>query len=195
MNITLASGHPPQVRIQWEPYDKSTEAVILERLKTVPNIEGAGRRWYAPAIQLERLMVLFPKAEFQYAAMCAADKAARDFFDSLIGTGVKLVLDNGTVHAVGDNVSPLIDQLVADRSPALVSLVELDVQRQALKPQVQPVEPVVGPLTRDESLVESMGKGILNAQKRDEELKRYQYGGRRRKAQPKQGGLGLSYDG
>ena len=88
MQVELASGVPPQLRITWPAYDPPTEAAILERLKTVPGAEGAGRRWYVPAIQMERLMILFPKASYQYAALCAADKAARDFFDSLIGTGI-----------------------------------------------------------------------------------------------------------
>lgn len=183
MEITLASGQPSQIRISWDAYDPKTEAEIANRLKTVPNIDGAGRRFYAPAIQCERLMTLFPMAQFQYAALCAADKAARDFFDSLIGTGVKLVIDGDKVRAVGDNVSPLVEQLVADRSLALMSLVELERDRAALK------SPPTSPQVSGDPGLELIAKGIQNAQKRAEVEAQFRYGKRRGSNKPTQGEL------
>jgi hypothetical protein len=185
MDITLASGSPTLLRITWEPYDPKTEAAIHERLQTVPGINGAGRHWYCPAIQMERLMVLFPRASFQYAAYCAADKAARDFFESLRSTGVKLVIDGDKVKATGDNVSPLVAQLVDDRSPALLSFVQLEMDRAAHKQQA----PV--PATAMDEKLDLLGKGILNAQKRAEIESQYRYGGRKGKKKSQQGSLGL----
>lgn len=186
MDIVLASGSPQLVRITWEPYDPKIETAIVERLKTVPGTEGTGRRWYAPAIQMDRLMVLFPMASYQYAALCAADKAARNFYDSLIGTGVRLVIDGDKVKATTGNVSPLLAQLVDERSPALKSFVELELQRASLKPQ--PLGPLQEPLTAEDAKLEPLAKGIVNAAKKSTE-EQFKYGKRRGKSKPVQGRL------
>lgn len=185
LNIELVDQNT--LKITWPLYAPEMEAEILKRLATVPNAEGKGRRYYAPAIQCERLMCLFPKASFAYEALQAADRIARNFYDSLNHTGVKLVIDGDKVRAIGDNVSPLIAQLVDDRSPALMSFVLLEMDRWQLQSPVASQERQ-GAAPGDAGL-ELIAKGIQNAQRRDEEMKRYQYGGRRGKAKPQQGEL------
>jgi hypothetical protein len=129
-------------------------------------------------------MVLFPRASFQYAALCAADIAARAFFDSLVAAGVKLVIDGDNVRAVGENVSPLVEQLVNDRSPALMSFVLLEMERRRVEPRA------VEPKAMEDPRLEPLAKGIQNAKAKAEE-NQFKYGRRRRKSQPVQKGLGL----
>lgn len=193
MNITLASGSPTLLRITWdENYSPDIEAEIVKRLQTIPGINGAGRRWYCPAIQMERIMILFKRASYQYAAYAAADKAARDFFDSLIGTGVKLVIDGDKVKAIGDNVSPLLAQLVDDRSPALMSLVQLEVDREARHASLESSQNHTEGQGDDlDPKLELLAKGIANAQKRAEIEAQFRYGKRRSSKKPTQGNLGL----
>lgn len=181
MNIELAD--PNLLKITWPLYSPDLEAEILKRLATVPNAEGKGRRYYAPAIQCERLMVLFPKASFAYEALQAADRIARNFYDSLNHTGVQLVIDGDKVRAIGDNVSPLIEQLVDDRSPALMSFVLLEMDRRRLPPVRLEQRP-------EDAGMELIGKGIVNAQRKAQEASQFRYGKRqRRNQQPTQGDL------
>lgn len=192
MNIELASASQNLLKITWALYSADIEAEIVRRLETVPGIEGRPRRYYAPVIQCERLMQLFSHASFAYEAMCAADKAARDFFDSLIGTGVKLVIDGDKVKAIGDNVSPLLAQLVDDRSPALMSLVQLEVDREARHASLESSQNHTEGQGDDlDPKLELLAKGIANAQKRAEIEAQFRYGKRRSSKKPTQGNLGL----
>jgi hypothetical protein len=189
MNIELADASQTLLKISWNPYDAALEVEIVNRLNTIPGATGYGRCWYAPVIQCERCMQLFGRASFAYEALQAADKAARNFYDSLIGTGVELAIDSDKVKATTGNVSPLLAQLVDERSPALVSFVELELQRASLKPQ--PLGPLQGPMTAEDAKLEPLVKGIVNAQKRAEKLKQFQYGKRRGKSKPQQGAFEL----
>lgn len=187
MNIELVDGN--LLKITWALYSPEIDAEIIRRLQSVPGVEISARRCYAPVIQCERLMQLFSRASFAYEALCAADKAARDFFDSLVGTGVKLVIDGDAVRAVGDNVSPLIAQLVNDRSPALMSFVLLEMERRQRAPQT--IEPLQGPQTAEDAKWGVWHRGVQNAAKKVEREAQTQYGKRRRNRKPEQKGLGL----
>lgn len=180
MKIELATRSTDTLKITWPAYPADMEAEIIRRLNTVPGIEGESPRYTAPAIQCERLMQLFPKASFDYSALQAADRIARNFFDSLNNTGVKLVIDGDRVRAIGDNVSPLIEQLVNDRSPALMSFVLLEMDRRQLVAAQRP-------MGVEDARLEVLGKGIVNAKRKAEQ--QFNYGKRRGKAKPEQGEL------
>lgn len=193
MEITLASGSPQLLRVTWDPYpDPAIESGILDRLRTIPHIEGAGRRWYAPAIQMERLMVLFPKASYQYAAYCAADKAARNFYESMVHGGVEFVIEDGKVKAISDNISPLVAQLIEERALALKSFVELELDRVSRKASLESsVDGTLGQCDAKYEKIDLIARGILNAQKKAEIETQFRYGKRKGKSKPVQGSLGL----
>lgn len=133
MRIELSS--PTRIKITWPPYDGATETEIRRRLAAVPGVEaGHGRMAWCPVIQLARLMELYPKASFEYAAIAKADTLGRRFYDMLVSFHVDLRIDaSGAVCAVcGENVSPLIEQLVSERSHALRPFAEAAVVQPVL---------------------------------------------------------------
>lgn len=184
MNIELAT--PTHIKITWPHYDAPTEAEIVKRLGTVPGIEGHGRRYYAPAVQVYRLMELFPKASFQYEALTAADGLAQAFWAMLVRFDLELIFDeSGAVCAVGDGVSPLIQQLVDERHHALRQFVGDRPLR-----VTTPIDALQGPKIVEDGKWETWLTGIHNAAKREQEEK-IKYPKRRRKAKAKQGALGV----
>lgn len=138
MKIELSS--PTHLRITWPIYSSEIDQEIRRRLSTVPGIEaGRGRAASAPVIQLARLMDLFPKSAIGYAALSHADTLGRRFYDSLVCLHIALKIDaSGAVCAVGDNVSPLIEQLVAERSHALKPFVTDPPARSIVQQPEQP---------------------------------------------------------
>lgn len=119
MKITLSS--PTHLRIEWPLHSSAIEAEIRRRLNTVPGIEaGYGRVASAPVIQLARLIDLFPKASFDYRAMQESDRLAERFWRNLVSMGIELAFDEfEAVCGVSENVSPLLQQLIHERSHAL----------------------------------------------------------------------------
>lgn len=157
---------PDKIRITWPQYDAAIEAQIAERLRSVPGIEGFGHRWSAPVIQTVRLMELFPKASYDYAALSAADKATRNFYDSMVRMGIELALDaSGAVCAVGEGISPLLQQLIDERAHALKPLV-VEAMRNPRPRRQQPQGAWQGPLTVEDAKFEPLLKGIENARKK-----------------------------
>jgi len=182
MNIELAT--PATVKITWSFYDAPTESEIVRRLSTVPGSEGYGRRYYAPTIQIYRLMELFPKASFQYEALAAADGIAQAFYEQLIHFGLDLVFDkSGAVCAIGDGVSPLVQQLVDERHHALRQFVGDKPLRATVT-----VDALQGPKSVEDGKWETWLNGVHNAAKK-EAADKVRYPKRRRKKM-KQGELG-----
>lgn len=163
MNIELTD--PTTVRITWPSHDAATEAEIVRRLNTVPGIEGMGHRYRCPAIQVARLMELFPKASFDYAALRAADSLAQRFHEGMALMGVEFRIDDsGAVAGVGDNVSPLLCDIIAERSPALKPLVAAGWGQP--KPRRDAPQPMHGPYTAEEARYEPLVNGMQNAARR-----------------------------
>jgi len=169
------------IRITWPVYDAKTEAEIVRRIKTVPGIEGTGRRYSCSAIQTARLMELFPKASFDYRAMQAADATAQQFYGSMIVMGVELVFDESRgVYAVSENASPLIQQLLAERSHAIKDFV-ISAEKNP-KPKAKAMaSPVHGPLTAEDAGWDRVMTGARNAAKREEQVEQFKFQKRRRK--------------
>lgn len=119
MKIELSS--PTLLKISWPLYDSQIESEIKRRLATVPGIEaGRGREAWAPVIQLQRLIELYPKASYDYMAISMAEAVALRFWTSLRIMGVQFGFDeSGNVCGISDNVSPLLQQLIHERSHAL----------------------------------------------------------------------------
>ncbi len=182
MNIELSA--PTQLKITWPVYgDPSIEAEIVNRLATVPGIEGRGRRWYAPAIQLYRLMDLFPKASFAYAALVAADRLGRMFHESLVCLHLNVIFDeSGAIVGLGENVSPLIQQLIDERAHAIKPFVVEAMTKghsQVTKSHAAK-DPLHGPVTLEDAGWQRVMMGARNAAKREEE-KQFKFQKRRRK--------------
>lgn len=179
MNIELAT--PTQLKITWPVYgDSSIEAEIVKRLATVPGIEGRGRRWYAPAIQLARLMELFPKASFDYAALVAAGRLGLVFYESLVCLHLNVIFDeSGAIVGLGENVSPLIQQLIDERAHAIKPFVLEAAQRP--RRQQAAKDPLHGPLTAEDAGWDRVMTGARNAAKREEERQQFKFQKRRRK--------------
>lgn len=187
MNIYLSDERT--VRVEWPSYDAAIEAEIVNRLKSVPGIEGHGRRYYAPTVQVYRLMELFPKASYQYEALAAADGLAQAFWAMLVRFDLELIFDeSGAICAVGAGVSPLIQQLVDERSHALRPLVVAALANP--KPKAQSVAPLQGPQSVEDGKWETWLTGVHNAAKKVEDEK-VKYPKRRRKGKAKQGVLGV----
>jgi hypothetical protein len=186
MNITLTN--PTTARITWPSYDFATEAEIARRLKTVPGMTGTGQRWYVSVIQVARLMELFPRASFDYAAIRASDGLARTFCQSMALMGVELSIDDsGAVCAAGENVTPVLCNLVAERAHALKPLVAAGLGKP--KPRRQAIGPMHGPLTTEDARLEPWMDGVRNAAKKDA-VDAVKYPKRRRYKKSKQKELG-----
>lgn len=138
MQITL--GTRTHLKITWPLYDAAIESQIRERLATVPGIEaGHGRIAWAPVIQLARLTEIFPKASLDYAAIQESSRVAHTFWDSMVLLGIIFRIDaSGAVYVDQESNSPVIEQLVAERSHAIKPFVE-----EAMK---HPVPILRGPL-------------------------------------------------
>lgn len=78
--------------------------------------------WRVPVRQADRLYEALLDASYSYDAICAAVDAAATridrFMRNLRALGVRFDLRAGRVLALGDNVSPLVQQLVDERNAA-----------------------------------------------------------------------------
>lgn len=157
MKVELSS--PTLLKISWPLYDSAIDSEIRQRLATVPGVEvGRGRCCWAPAIQLWRLAELFPKASFDYAAMQAADRTGQTFYNSMVSMGVIFRIDPMLgVCVASEGCSPVIEQLVAERSHALKPFVE-EAMKHSVPIVVTPAGPMPllqGPLTQEDGVFQS----------------------------------------
>lgn len=122
MNIQLTDG---QLIITWERTSATVHSEILDRLKRIKGAEfnKAAGCWSIPVEQADRLFLAFPKASYDYDAICAVvdaqERRIAIFGQNLLDTGVKLIVVDGRVIAQGTGVSPLLQQLVDERSDDL----------------------------------------------------------------------------
>lgn len=133
MNIELAK--PSHLRVTWPRYPREVHEEILRRLHSVgATFDNVHCCWWVHVAQADRLMDLFPKAAYDYGAICAACDAqaarARVFYKNLCALGVELTVDaSGTVHGVGENISPVLQQCIEERSAGLRALLAEPVKR------------------------------------------------------------------
>jgi hypothetical protein len=119
-----------QLRVTWPRYPKPTHEEIIRRLKSISGAayDREHRCWWVPLAQGDKLMAQFPKASYSVDAIwtCTDAEAQRAtvFYESLVSLGVTFeVAASGAVCAVGEGVSPFLQQLVQERAPALRALV------------------------------------------------------------------------
>lgn len=116
--------------ITWPLCSKVTHQEIVRRLKTISGatFDRAEKCWWIPLAQGARLLEQFPRASYSVDAMWAATDAesdrARRFYESLRLMGIRLHIEGEVIVAVGEGVSPLLQELVTERAPALRMLVE-----------------------------------------------------------------------
>ena len=161
MQIALSS--PTTLRITWPLYPAQTEAELQRRLATVPGLQrGRGRMAYAPIIQLQRLMTLYPLASYQYEAIAAADDLAKSCYQQLAKSGITLRLnDAGDVEVTGDT-STEIQQYVTDRSHALRPFVKEQMEQGTLVEVAAGVADVVYPRRKTGSRKRKVGRVITD---------------------------------
>lgn len=118
-----------QLRATWPRYPKATHEEIIRRLKSISGAayDQEHRCWWIPPAQGDKLMALFPRASYCvdaiWACTDAAAQRAQMFYASLLGMGIALHLEGEAIVAVGEGVSPLLQQLVEERAAALRALV------------------------------------------------------------------------
>lgn len=124
MNIQLTDG---QLIITWERTSATVHGEILDRLKRIRGAEfnKAAGCWSLPVTQADRLFLAFPKASYDYDAICAVvdaqERRIAIFGQNLLDMGVKLTVANGRLIAQGDNVSPLLQSLIEERGADLAA--------------------------------------------------------------------------
>jgi hypothetical protein len=117
--ITTPDG---TLALDWRYASAAEHAQCVAAAKTIPGatFSAADRCWYVPAKQADRLYAAFPLASYDYDAICAVvdaqQRRVHNFANFLVTHGVTLEVRGDTVVAHGDNVSPLVQKLVAERS-------------------------------------------------------------------------------
>lgn len=110
-----------RIRATWPRYSLSIHNQIIERLRSIgAEFDSEGKCWWVKPTKADALLELFPGASFDYDVICAATDAGQRrneaFCKFLASAGVELRCDDsGGVVAVGENVSPLLAEIVAQR--------------------------------------------------------------------------------
>lgn len=167
MQITQSS--PTQLCVTWPRYPRATHQEIVRRLKLIngATFDKDHACWFVPAWQGDKLMDNFPRASYSVDAVWACtdahSKRTATFYDALVALGARFVFDaHGAICAVGEGVSPLLQELVDARSDALRPLVLRD-QGKVRKAAT----PARDTDDTDERLA-VIGRGIQNAQAKAE---------------------------
>lgn len=136
MNIQLTDN---QLIITWERTSATVHDEILDRIKRIRGAEfnKAQGCWSLPVAQADRLFLAFPKASYDYDAICAVvdaqERRIAIFGKNLLDMGVKLTVTNGRLIAQGDNVSPLLQSLIDERGADLAAWLQAQNARKAAR--------------------------------------------------------------
>ena len=113
--------------VDWPRRARSAPAAIVERLQSLkaPRFDKEQGCWFIPVSEADRLMDAFPKASYDYDAICAAverqQQRAAIFGRSLLGMGIKFVAVDDRVIAQGAGASPLLQKLIDERNGGRLS--------------------------------------------------------------------------
>lgn len=137
--------------------------------------------WRVPVRQADRLYEALPDASYSYDAICAAVDAAATridrFMRNLRALGVRFDLRAGRVLALGDNVSPLVQQLVAERNTAALAWLSEHPAEPAAAPAPAPQPLLDGEAVRQAALLaQSLRNAAKNQQRnqqRDQQWSKY----------------------
>lgn len=180
-----------RIKATWPRYPRATHEEIIRRLKTLgAEFDKEASCWWIHSLKADRALDLFPKAEFDYDVICAATLAATErneaFYRFLVSAGVKLIFDeSGAVCAVGECVSPLLQDEVRKRSSVLRAFVGSQV---VISPVEKTQSSVEVEVTDEDRRYTPVLTGIRNAwQAEQERLERGTQ--RRRKVDYEQGRL------
>jgi hypothetical protein len=116
-----------RLRVSWPRCDRSAHDAIVERLKCIKaaRFDKEQGCWFIPVSEADRLMDAFPKASYDYDAICAAverqQQRAAIFGRSLLGMGIKFVAVDDRVIAQGAGASPLLQKLIDERNGGLLA--------------------------------------------------------------------------
>jgi len=136
MEIRLIDGF---CVVTWKRTSAEVHGEILDKIKRIRGaefIKDAGC-WLVPVAQADRLLAAFPKASYDYDALCAAfdrqDERIGIFGQSLLDMGVRLLVVDGRVIAQGEGVSPLLQSLIDERCAKLAAWLQAQDARYAGK--------------------------------------------------------------
>lgn len=122
----LVEVHDDSLAVSWQRVPPHVHAELVESMKyiTGASFDARAKCWRVPLRQADRVYAALPDFSYSYDAICAVvDAAARHidlFARNLLAGGVELVVVLDQVFPVGDNVSPLVERLVAERNDALL---------------------------------------------------------------------------
>lgn len=121
----LVEVHDDSLAVSWQRVPPHVHADLVESMKyiTGASFDARAKCWRVPLRQADRVYAALPDFSYSYDAICAAVDARRrhihNFASSLLAGGIRLEQRIDGVIAVGDNVSPLIQQLVDERAAEL----------------------------------------------------------------------------
>lgn len=113
------------LRVAWHGLPRAEHDRLVETLRAITGAvyDADLRAWKIPLRQADRLLAALPTASYSYDAISAAVEARRrhihNFASSLLAGGIRLEQRSDRVIATGENVSPLIQQLVDERAAEL----------------------------------------------------------------------------
>jgi hypothetical protein len=144
---------------------------------------------------------LFPGAAFDYDVICAAVDAepmrTEAFYRFLARSGARLEIDEtGAVVASGACVSPLLAELVRERSDALRALIvtqreSIDDQGTRNVSESRHKLDTKATVTDEDRRFEPWINGVKNAWQREQEKREWGSRRRRKGGEPMQGALGI----
>lgn len=110
--------------VSWRGLTRAEHDRAVAALRAISGAayDAEEKLWRVPVRQADRLYEALPGASYSYDAICAvvdtADGRIDRFMRNLRALGVRFELRAGRVLALGDNVSPLVQQLVDERGAA-----------------------------------------------------------------------------
>lgn len=164
-------------------YDKAT----VERVKTISGAtwDKDAKAWFVPIAALPTLEDLFGHtASFDYAAFVAYDEARRraagQLHKLLRNSGATFSVDaNVRVHVAGECVSPLVQEVVAERSQWIAPFVDVASAKKEPRREWELTD-----VTRADELLAKSIAGAVAAEERKKQHQRQRW-----QQKPKQPGL------
>ena len=129
MEIRMRNG---RLEASWRMAGREAHEEIVRRLRAIRGVEfdRDAKVWAVPLRQADRLLAAFPKASYDYDALCAAFERADErigiFGQSLLDMSIMLIVVDGRVVAQGDGASPLLQRLIDERNEKLAAWLASD---------------------------------------------------------------------
>lgn len=130
--------------VSWRGLSKAEHDRTVQALRGISKAyyDADLRAWRVPLRQADRVLATLPHASYSYDALCAAVAAEEGridrFMRNLRALGVHFEVQAGQVMVRGPHVSPLVQQLVAERNAAALAWLRENPAEQAAAPAPLP---------------------------------------------------------